>query len=312
MEISKLDLKSLAVFAVVMRTNNLSVAADQLGMTQPAVSQTVQRLRVHFDDKLFVRTGRGTRPTPRAIELLGPVEEVLQLVRERIDTRADFDPSTARRVFTFIGTDFGTTVFLPKLTAELRRTAPGIRVRAIPANTLTMKANLESGEADLAVGAFSDLIAGFHRRRVYVDRYVCVAGSQFDPPDKRLSRASFKAASHAIVTPLPPGYEAVEQLVREQVDPSQILLEVPSFLSLLCVLRESDFVCVVPKRVGTILAEFAGLAVYPVPFPLNALEVSQFWHGRVHNDPAHRWFRGLFGQLFGSHGPEAIEPPRRA
>src|SRR6266446_10528982 len=144
MQISKLDMKSLAVFATVMRTKSLSFAAEQLDMTQPAVSQTISRLRTHFDDQLFVRTREGTRPTARALELLEPIKEVLRIVRERVDARPVFDPSTARRSFTFASTDFGATVFLPKLTAELRRIAPAVRVRSIPVNSVLMRAQLES------------------------------------------------------------------------------------------------------------------------------------------------------------------------
>jgi len=147
-----------------MRTSSLSAAADQLGMTQPAVSQTIGKLRIYFNDQLFIRTGRGTRPTERATAMLEAVEEVLQIIRERIDSCAVFDPAISDRVFTFISTDFGAAVFLPALTAELQRSAPGVRVRPVAANTQTMKAQLESGEVDLAVGGFNDLIAGLKIR----------------------------------------------------------------------------------------------------------------------------------------------------
>jgi len=304
MQISKLDMKSLSVFATVMRTNSLSSAAEQLDMTQPAVSQTISRLRTHFDDQLFVRTREGTRPTARALELLEPIEEVLRIVRERVDARPVFDPSTARRSFTFASTDFGATVFLPKLTAELRRIAPAVRVRSIPVNSVLMRAQLESGEVDLAVGSFSDLVAGFHQRKVYDDSYVCVAGVRFETSGGSLTQQEFLHASHAIVTPLPPGYEAVEQLIRREVPAAQIVLEVPSFLSLLFLLRESDLLCTVPTRVGVALAQLAGLAVHPMPFVLPALEVRQYWHQRMHNDSAHRWFRGLLNRLFGTHDVE--------
>lgn len=273
-------------------------------MTQPAVSQTIGKLRIYFNDQLFIRTGRGTRPTERATAMLEAVEEVLQIIRERIDSCAVFDPAISDRVFTFISTDFGAAVFLPALTAELQRSAPGVRVRPVAANTQTMKAQLESGEVDLAVGGFNDLIAGFHVRRLYVDSFVCLAGTRFNVPAGQLSRSQFQAASHVIVTPLPPGYERVERVVREQVPATRILLEVPSFLSLLVLLRESDLLCIVPKRVGSAMARMAGLSVYPVPFAIPKLEVSQFWHARVHNDPAHRWFRSVFDDLFG-HRPRA-------
>ncbi len=298
MHISKLDMKSLIIFSTIMRTRSLSAAADQLELSQPAISQTVARLRKHFGDLLFARTTRGMKPTQRALELSEPVEEILRLLRTQLETQVQFEPACAERTFTFIATDFGVTVFLPRLTQEIRKRSPGSKVRAIPAVPVAMKSQLEYGEADLAVGGFSELVAGFHQKALYVDSYVCIAGAQYPGRADALSKSEFRRASHVLVSPVPAGYETVEKLVRAEVDPSRIVLEVPSFLGLLFLLRESDLLCTVPKRVGTALAELAGLKVYPFPFDLAGLDVRQYWHQRVHKDPAHQWFRGLFNELF--------------
>ena len=298
MHISKLDMKALTVFSTIMRTRSLSAAADQLELSQPAVSQTVARLRKHFGDVLFARTAQGMRPTQRALELSEPVEEILFILRNKLESKMRFDPSQAQRSFSFLGTDFGVTVFLTRLTQEVRKRAPSSKVRAMPALPLVMKSQLESGEVDLAVGAFSELVAGFHQKALYVDSFVCIAGAQYRGAAGSLSKKEYTQASHALVSPLPGGYESVEKLLRSEVEPARIVLEVPSFMGLLFQLRESDLLCTVPRRVGIGLAELAGLRVYPVPFELPGLDVRQYWHQRVHNDPAHQWFRNLFNELF--------------
>lgn len=298
MHISNLDIKTLTIFSTVMRLRNLSQAAVQLGLTQPAVSQAVTRLRKHFGDALLVRTGRGMEPTPRALELLEAVDAILTIAHEQLDSRAAFEPSQARRTFTFFATDFGATLFLPKLASVLREEAPLVYVKAVTNTLRPAKQQLEAADVDLAVGGFTDLGGSFYQQLLFKDSYVCLAGSRFTNTSAKLSKAAFRSASHVVVAPLPVGYGVVEDFVRSEAEPGRITIEVPNFLSLLMVLRETDLLCTVPARIGTAAGRLLGLRIYEPPFALPSLNVKMFWHERLHRDPAHRWFRTLMDRLF--------------
>jgi DNA-binding transcriptional LysR family regulator len=298
MHISNLDFKTLTIFSTVMRLRNLSQAAAHLGLTQPAISQAITRLRNYFGDALMVRTGRGMEPTPRAMELAISVEEILRIAHEQLDSQAMFDPLRARRSFKFLATDFGATLMLPKLVNALREEAPGVSVRAITNTPRPVKQQLEGAEVDLAVGGFSDVGDSFYQQLLFRDNYICLAGSRFKLGSPQLSKSAFRKASHVIVAPLPQGYDAVENLVRNETDQGRIAIEVPNFLSLLMVLRETDLLCTVPARVGVATGKLLGLRTYAPPFSLSSLNIRMFWHERLHRDASHRWFRGLMVRLF--------------
>jgi DNA-binding transcriptional LysR family regulator len=298
MHISNLDIKTLTIFSTVMRLRNLSQTAVQLELTQPAISQAVTRLRKHFGDALLVRTGRGMEPTPRALELLEAVDAILTIAHEQLDSRAAFEPSQARRTFSFFATDFGATLLLPKLASVLREEAPLVTVKAVTNTLRPAKQQLEAAEVDLAVGGFTDLGGSFYQQLLFRDSYVCLAGSLFVNTAAKLSKSAFRSASHVVVAPLPQGYGAVEELVRSEAESGRIAIEVPNFLSLLMVLRETDLLCTVPARVGTAAGRLLGLRTYEPPFALPSLNVKMFWHERLHRDPAHRWFRTLMDRLF--------------
>ncbi|GAA4356336.1 LysR family transcriptional regulator [Variovorax defluvii] len=295
MHISNLDIKTMTIFSNVMRLRNLSQAASHLGLTQPAISQAITRLRKHFGDALLVRTGRGMEPTPRALELLEGIDAVLAIVHEKLESRAAFDPTGARRTFTFYSTDFGATLLLPRLVNALREVAPNIAVRAHTNNFKPAAHQLEAGEADLAFGAFTDLGGTFYQQQLFRDHHVCLAGRLF-PPVTTLGKSAFRAASHVVVRPLPQGYHMVEELMRNELTSGRVALEVPNFLSLLMVLRETDMLCTVPARVGLAVGKLLGLRSFTPPFSLPTLNIKMFWHERLHRDPAHQWLRALAAQ----------------
>ncbi len=298
MHISNLDIKTLTIFSTVMRLRNLSHAALRLGLTQPAISQALSRLRKHFGDALMVRTGRGMEPTPRALELLEAVDAILAIAHEQLDAKAHFDPHHARRTFSFFATDFGAMLLLPKLAGILHAESPLVTARAVTNTLKPPGQQLDAAEVDLAVGGFTDLGGGYYQQLLFRDSYVCLAGSRFEHTSPRLGKTAFRNASHVVVAPLPTGYGAVEDLVRNEAQSGRIGMEVPNFLSLLMVLRETDMVCTVPARVGVAAGRLLGLRTYEPPFVLPSLNVKMFWHERLHRDPAHRWFRALMEQLF--------------
>ena len=157
MDIRAIDMNLLVVFDAMIEHRSVTRAGEAIGLSQPAMSAAVARLRAWFDDPLFVKTGAEMKPTPRALELAPPVRRVIETVKGEILQRAGFDPGKTDRTFTIITPDIGEVNFLPKLLARLSVSAPGAQLRTIARSRPAAAEALESGLAELAVGYFPDL-----------------------------------------------------------------------------------------------------------------------------------------------------------
>jgi DNA-binding transcriptional LysR family regulator len=167
MHIGNLHLNQLRLVDALERNGNLGEAAEDIGLTQSAASHALSRLREELQDPIFVRTSEGMRPTPYGIRLARSVRDALESLRAGLDRHAEFEPKTSTRTFNVIMSDVSQMLYLPRLLPKLYAEAPGVtlRVRALPAKAPHLI--LESGEVDLAVGAFSRLIAGCRQKRLY-------------------------------------------------------------------------------------------------------------------------------------------------
>jgi len=132
MDIEALEFRLLEVFSAIMRERSVTHAAESLGLTQPAISQGLRKLRRCLDDPLFVRKLQGVEPTPRALELAGAVSELLHIARERLGRAPLFEPHRIQRTFSFYASDAGAVVFTPQIAEKLRTLAPGVRIRVLP------------------------------------------------------------------------------------------------------------------------------------------------------------------------------------
>src|SRR5438128_11569919 len=196
--IQDVDLNLLRVFDAVLRERAVTAAAARLGLTQPAVSNALARLRAVFGDALFVRTPAGMEPTPFARGVAEPVRQALALLESALSHGPGFDPGTATRAFRFYMSDVGQVEFLPPLVERLQRVAPGVRLEAVAVDLEDVADALGSGALDIVVGFLPGLGPPIARRALFRDPYVCLMRA--DHPIKRLTRKKFLAASHALVT----------------------------------------------------------------------------------------------------------------
>ena len=155
MHINELDLNLLSVLEAMLRDRNVSKAAVSLGLSQSAMSHALNRLRLYFDDPLFVKTGFVMEPTPKGISLQDSVMDVMATIRQRIITEVSFNPKIAKRTFTVCITDMGELVFLPTLMTRLRKEAPNCSLRTLQVPAEQIAGLLASGEADLAIGSYN-------------------------------------------------------------------------------------------------------------------------------------------------------------
>jgi DNA-binding transcriptional LysR family regulator len=302
-----LDLRLLAVFDAVMRKHSVTVGGDSLGMSQPLMSQSLGKLRHYFGNPLFVRTSAGMSPTPRARELAPKIAAMIQLMQEALESPGEFDPATSGRTFSFAATDFGAAFLLPKLLQHLAKHAPGIRVKATHAPRHGVEDLLEDGDVDVAMGSFAINRHPFYQRRLFQSDYVCLARAGHPTMQGTLTRDAYLSSAHALVAPLPNGYEALERFLLENVPAQNFAVIVPNFLTVLTTLPSSDAFFTVSRCAGEYLAAVLNAQIFDLPFTLPDFVVRQFWHERFHKDPANKWFRDLIYSLMVQDGDVPIE-----
>src|SRR5947207_8138644 len=226
MNVQDIDLNLLRVFDSVLREKSVTAAAAGLGLTQPAVSNALSRLRALFDDPLFVRTATGMDATPFARELAEPVRQALALLDSALAHGPGFDPATTTRAFRFYMSDLGQIEFLPPLIERAQRAAPGVRLEAVALEVEDIGDALASGALDLAVGFLPGLGPPVRRRALFRDPYRCLMRA--DHPIKALTRRRFQEASHALVT-YRGGHRVVEEALERTGLARRIALRLPHF-----------------------------------------------------------------------------------
>jgi len=299
MELSDIDLNQLVLFQHLMVERRVSKVAENLGLTQPAVSNALAKLRRVLGDDLFVRTPAGMVPTPFAEQLAGPVGEALGLIHGGLNQQSGFDPASVKRSMTIGMTDIGEIVFLPALTERLRHVAPGVTLNTVRNVATNLRDDMESGRVDLAVGPLPQLKAGFFQRRLFKQRYVCLFRQGHPLERKRLTVADFQAAEHLTVVSAGTGHGAVDELLRKAGIKRNVRLSVPHFVGVGHILSQTDLVATVTERLAESLAGPFQLVHRRHPADLPEIAINVFWHAKVHRSPAHQWLRGVVFDLFG-------------
>lgn len=298
MNVSDLDLNLLRVLDAVLRERSVTAAAVRLGLTQPAVSNALARLRAAFGDALFVRTPGGMAPTPFARELDDPVREALALIESALARGGGFDPASSKRAFRFYMSDLGEISFLPPLVERVRRLAPGIYLEALGLPLEAIDEALASGALDLAVGFLPGLAAPVRRRRLFRDPYVCLMRSDHPRIGARLTRKLFLEASHALVSSPGSGHHVIEEALQRHGVTRRIALRVPHFTVVPMVLARTDLLLTLPSQVARAYEADGRFKSLPVPLPIPPAEVAVHWHERFERDAGNRWLRELMIALF--------------
>jgi DNA-binding transcriptional LysR family regulator len=294
MDIRRVDLNLLVIFDSMARHRSVIRTAEAVGLSQPATSAALARLRTLFDDPLFVRAGSEMKPTPRALALSPVVHRVVEAISTEILQQSTFDPAHADRTFTILTPDIGEIAFIPGVLRRLRQEAPHIRLHALSLPRKATAEALESGTAELAVGFFPDLHkAGFFQQALFRTSYSCIACATHKQAGQRMTMKQFLAAKHLVVRP--DGREhTFDRLLEEKGHHRRVMLELSHFMSLLAILPGSDLIATVPDDIATAVGRHIKLRRIELPFRPPVIEVQQFWHRRMQHDPASRWLRGVF------------------
>jgi DNA-binding transcriptional LysR family regulator len=292
MNLRSMDLNLLPVLEAVYAERSLTRASETLNITQPAVSNALSRLRTHFEDPLFVREGRGVKPTAMAEALMPAVRDALDRLRAGLEPRSVFEPSRSTRVFNIAARDAGAFLLAPALAAQLEQEAPGVRISWSQVHRAAVATELASGRLDLAIDVADLRGADMERALLLSTPYVCVLAPDHPFADEPLTPERFFELRHIAVSSRREGRSLIEELARtagRRITPAQRL---PHYMPALEIVRRTQLALTAPRPI----AEGSGLALLDLPFDFPAPETVLYWHREYTEDPALTWLRGLIRQ----------------
>jgi len=302
MELQDIDLNLLVLFNQLLVERRVSKVADNLGLTQPAVSNSLARLRKLLGDDLFLRTPTGMQPTPFAEQLAEPVTYALGMIQSALNQRSTFEPERSTRSFTIGMTDIGEIYFLPTLMERLRQQAPGVTLSTVRNTTVNLKDEMEAGKVDLAIGLLPQLKAGFFQRRLFRQRYVCLFREGHRLDKKKISLAEFSAVEHLVVVSPGTGHGKVDEILERSGIERHVRLTVPHYVAIGHILQATDLVATVPERLAQRMTVPFGLTYVTHPAKLPEIAINMFWHAKFHRTPDNQWLRTLVFETFVDDG----------
>ena len=295
--LAKLDLNLLVAFDAVLAERSVTRAAHRIGLTQPAISHALNRLRHLLKDQLFVWGRGGMRPTPYSEEIAVPIRDALKQIEASL-ARRDFLPASATRTVTLAMADYMASILLPVLAGRLEKAAPGIDLRVRPQSSAAALAALDLGDADFTVGGFTDLPERFRTRTLFKDRYVCAMRRGHPLARKRrVTLDEYCRFNHLLIAPSGEPTGIMDRLLARRGRSRRIAMTVNQFLVAPFVLGETDLLLTVLRRIADRYADAAGLHVTRLPIAVPAVPLNLVWHRRMAGDRAHAWMRALVAEL---------------
>lgn len=293
----ELDCKLLSVFLYIYKYKSVSVAAEYLAMSQPTVSNILNKIRQHYNDPLFLRIGNEMVPTELSKQLFPLISEALSKVEVINNFTVHFDQSTSQQKFTIAMTDVSHLVLLPKISQYLCQHAPNVRlsIRAITSETSYQMAN---GEIDLAIGFLPHLENGFYQQKLFEQFYVVIASKNHP----RLSQNSLTAEqyiseSHIDIDAGMGHYHIENELLSLELK-RNISMRLPSYLGVGLVVQETDAIATVPYYLSEVLLSRGNLQIFDAPIIFPSYAVKQYWHMSCHHKTSHQWLRNMCYELF--------------
>ena len=285
------DLNLLLVFEAMLHDRSVSRAASRLGLSQPALSHALKRLRQMLGDELFVRTPAGRIPTPRADALAGPVRHALSEIEGVLEPE-DFMAAEARRRFTIAMNNYAAMVLAPALVARCAALAPGVRLTIRPSGTLDAVDELDRGGLDLVLSPTRPHPERINSVVLLIDDYVAVTRRLHPTAGRTLDARLFAAIPHLMVSSSPDDFSSVDRALSDAGLSRHVMVEAP-FLATGEIILQSDMIAIMARNVAGLLARSHAVEIREIPMQGDRTVVSMSWSRRLDKHPAHRWLRGL-------------------
>lgn len=309
MNISRIDLNLLVYLDVLLREKNVTKAADQLGITQPAMSNSLRRLRDLFNDPLLIRTSQGMTPTERAEELQPQVRQILSQIEQAVQPVDEFNLAESDRVFRIMASDYAESTLIPALLNEIRESAPNIRLDILTPSDVSFQ-DVEKGKIDMAINRFNYLPQSFHQVTVWRDNFTCLM-SENNPILQDFNLESYLAAQHIWVSKTGMGVGVgmnptdiqrlgwVDEALAE-IDRTRYIRVFTRHYQVAALLAgQPDLIATLPKQAALLHTSNPNskLVTRPPPFPIVPIELKMAWSPLLHHNPGHTWLRRLIGEV---------------
>jgi DNA-binding transcriptional LysR family regulator len=292
MNIRNKDLNLLAIFVGISEELNLSRASSRLGLSQPALSHALSRLREQFADPLFVRAQRGLVATPRVAVLLPQIRALLASAENLYGAGETLDLGKLNRKVVIASTAYFEARAVAGFIRHAQKIAPGLQIETRSLSGGFPKQELESGEFDLAIAAyFEEVPNNFKIKTVFSDRFVCVCSKKNAYLKTRQTMADYLGCKHLQIE-VPPGvFAPVDQFLKGKKKRREIALRIGNFLTPPAILAGSDYLLTCPQSLAENYTGMYSLTVTELPFWLPGIDTKMVWHEKNQNDPFHAWFR---------------------
>ena len=297
MNIYALDLNLLSVFEALITEKSVSKAAKKIGLSQPAASAALNRLRHIYKDPLFVRTQKEMVPTAKAITLQEPLLKAFSLIGTSLIEKGPFNPADCNRIFRVAMSDWTCLGFLPELIRILRKKAPHSKLVIRNMTAHDMQEALNENALDLAITGQNFLHPGSPQQILYKEYYKCIAWKNHFAFKKKMTIDTFVSYPHLLFSPTGEGSGDVDKVLAKIGKKRNVVVRVAYSLAIPALIQNTDFICTVPRPVADFFAKKGDLKTFDPPMPLAGHNMTQYWNKKNNTDPAHVWFRGLFANI---------------
>lgn len=297
MNLAGIDLNLLVVFDALMTEGQVTRAGEKLGLSQPATSNALARLRNLTKDELFVRSGGKLQPTPVAINLAQQIQPALSQIQTALAPAKTFDPMTSDRVFSIGMNDYVEFVLLPSLLEKLATTAPHVKIQVRSGNREQQLALLDNGEIDLMCGLFPTKIAWHQEQLLFKEQFVCVCRQNHPSIGDTISLEDYANTDHLLVSVQEDLVGRVDFLLAQQNLTRNIAVSTPHFLVAPSILARTDLVATLVGRVATEFAPILNLKILPCPIPLQGFSVFMRWHQSMRDRAPNAWLRSVITEI---------------
>ena len=303
MILKNIDLNLLIYLDVLLREKNVTRAAEQLGITQPAMSNGLKRLRSIFDDPLLIRSSEGMTPTERALDLQPALRQALSDIQMVLEPNQSFDPKQSNRMFRIMASDYAEATLVPALVKEMRETAPNVVLDFLTPSDVSYK-DMEQGRVDMAINRFNEIPQSFHQITVWEDTFSCLL-NRGNPAVDHFTLESYLAAQHIWVskTGMGVGFGMnpeksgqlgwIDKALLEIGEKRNISIFTRHYQMPALIAESNDLIATLPTRVARLQAQNAKLVVLPPPFFISSFELKMAWSPLLQHNSAHKWLRGL-------------------
>ena len=292
-DISRIDLNLLTVLDAIYTEGGVTRASEKLNLTQPAISHALGRLRLMFDDPLFVRQGRSLVPTPLTRNLIEPLRRSLRAVSDTLDAARHFEPANTEARFTIGSRDPTEVLLLPELMRAIAASAPHVDLTMVQVRRRNVETALAAGSLDFAIDVPLVLSESVRRQRVAADRLVVVARKRHPEVRPGLTLATYLRQQHVMVTSRRQGPGLEDLVLSQHGERRRIRLRCRNYAAAFRVVSETDLLLTMPERYAGVLNADSDNRIVPFPGKTPTLDAYLYWHETADKDPANRWLRAL-------------------